>query len=197
MTQLAALSDRTRRLTGLDGIWVLIGADSVVFAILFASFMAERRHDPGIFEASRQTLNADLGGVDTLILLTSSWLVAMAIQALKQDQTERVSRFLLAGALTGVLFVASKAVEYAGTIAHGITPATNSFYMWYFTLTGIHLLHVVMGIALLSFVWLRSRRGLYGRDNAELPESVAVFWHLVDYVWIVLFPLLYLMKAAT
>lgn len=90
----------------------------------------------------------------------------------------------------------SKAIEYSGKIAQGITPATNSFYMWYFTLTGIHLLHVLLGTGLLTFVWLRSRRGRYRSTNAAVPESVASFWHLVDYLWIVLFPLLYLMKAA-
>ncbi len=192
----AAPAARTGRLPGVDGIWALIGADSVVFAILFASFMTERRHAPGLFEASRQSLNLDLGGIDTLILLTSSWTVARAIQALRRDQTRRMSRYLLAGALTGVLFMVTKVVEYIGKIAQGITPATNSFYMWYFTLTGIHLLHVLLGTGLLSFVWLRSRRGRYGSTNAAVPESVASFWHLVDYLWIVLFPLLYLMKAA-
>ena len=155
VTASAAQLDRARRLPGLEGIWALIGADSVVFAILFASFMAERRHDPGLFEASRQTLNVDLGGIDTLILLTSSWLVALAIRSLKRDQTQQMSRYLLAGVLTGALFMVSKVVEYSGKIGHGITPATNPFYMWYFILTGIHLLHVLLGTGLLTWVWLR------------------------------------------
>lgn len=196
MTLSAAPVARTGRLPGVDGIWALIGADSVVFAILFASFMTERRHNPALFEASRHTLNLDLGGIDTLILLTSSWTVALGIRALKRDQVEQASRYLLAGALTGALFMVSKAIEYSGKIAQGITPATNSFYMWYFTLTGIHLLHVLLGTGLLTFVWLRSRRGRYRSTDAAVPESVASFWHLVDYLWIVLFPLLYLVKAA-
>lgn len=187
---------RAGRLPGLEGIWALIGADSAVFAVLFASFMVERRHDPGLFEASRLTLDVNLGGVDTLILLTSSWLVALAIQALRRDQTDKMARYLLGGALTGVLFLVSKVLEYAVKISHGITPATNSFYMWYFTLTGIHLLHVILGTGLLTVVWLRTRRGRHRSANPAVPESVASFWHLVDYVWIVLFPLLYLMKAA-
>jgi len=86
VTLSAAPVARTGRLPGLDGIWALIGADSVVFAILFASFMTERRHNPALFEASRHTLNLDLGGIDTLILLTSSWTVALGIRALKRDQ---------------------------------------------------------------------------------------------------------------
>lgn len=196
VTVSAAPAARTGRLPGVDGIWALIGADSVFFAILFASFMTERRHNHTLFEVSRQSLDRDLGGIDTLILLTSSWTVALAIQALKRDQIQRMSRYLLAGALTGALFMVSKVIEYTAKIADGITPATNSFYMWYFTLTGIHLLHVLLGTGLLTFVWLGSRRGRYRSTNAVLPESVASFWHLVDYLWIVLFPLLYLMKVA-
>ena len=193
-----ATADRVkpRRLPGVDGVWVAIGADSVIFAILFLTFMQDRLKDPAVFEASRHTLNINFGGIDTLILLTSSWSVALAIQALKRDLVDRVPRYLLGGALTGVLFMVSKSIEYFQKFAEGLTPATNPFYMWYFTLTGIHLLHVVFGTSLLTYVWIRSRRGAYSSSNRVVPECVASYWHLVDLLWIVIFPLLYLMKAA-
>jgi nitric oxide reductase NorE protein len=138
----------------------------------------------------------NLGGLDTLILLTSSWSVALAIQALKRGLLDRVPWFLLGGVFTGVLFVGSKSFEYFQKFVHGITPGTNPFYMWYFTLTGIHLAHVVAGTSLLTYLWIRSRRGAYDSSHRVMPECVASFWHLVDLLWIVLFPLLYLMKAA-
>jgi nitric oxide reductase NorE protein len=184
-----------RRLPGVDGVWVFIGADSVIFGILFFSFMQERLHNPAMFEASRQTLNMHLGGIDTLILLTSSWFVALAIQALKRDLVGRVPRYLLGGVLTGLMFVVSKSIEYFQKFAHGITPGTDAFYMWYFTLTGIHLTHVLIGTSLLTYLWIRSRRGAYNSSHRVVPECIASFWHLVDLLWIVLFPLLYLMKA--
>jgi nitric oxide reductase NorE protein len=184
------------RLPGVEGIWALIGADSVLFGIMFLSFMQDRLHNPEVVEASRQTLNISLGGLDTLILLTSSWTVALAIQALKRDLVDRVPRYLLAGMLTGLLFVVSKSFEYFQKITDGITPATNTFYMWYFTLTGIHLVHVLLGLGLLTYVWTRSRRGKYSSATRTVPECVASFWHLVDLLWLVLFPLLYLMKAS-
>jgi len=187
---------KPRRLPGVDGIWVFIGADSVIFAILFLSFMQDRLKNPAVFEASRQTLNMHLGGLDTLILLTSSWSVALAVQAMKRDQIDREPRLLLGGAVTGLMFMASKSVEYFQKFAHGITPGTNPFFMWYFTLTGIHLAHVVTGTSLLTYLWVRSRRGTYDHLHRAVPESVASFWHLVDLLWVVLFPLLYLMKAA-
>jgi nitric oxide reductase NorE protein len=186
---------KPRRLPGVDGVWVFIGADSVIFAILFLSFMQERLKNPDVFETSRQTLNMHLGGIDTLILLTSSWSVALAVQAMKRDQIDREPRLLLGGAVTGLMFVASKSIEYFEKFAHGITPGTNPFFMWYFTLTGIHLIHVVVGTSMLTYLWIRSRRGTYDHLHKAVPESVASYWHLVDLLWIVLFPLLYLMKA--
>lgn len=193
-----ATADRkkSRRLPGVDGVWVAIGADSVIFAILFGSFMHARMQDPAVFEASRQTLNMHLGGIDTLILLTSSWFVALAVQAMKRDQIDREPRLLLGGAITGLMFMVSKSIEYFEKFASGITPATNDFYMWYFTLTGIHLLHVIFGTSLLTYLWIRSRRGTYDHLHRAVPECVASYWHLVDLLWIVLFPLLYLLKAA-
>jgi nitric oxide reductase NorE protein len=186
---------KPRRLPGVDGVWVFIGADSVIFAILFLSFMQDRLHNPAMFEASRHTLNMNLGGIDTIILLTSSWAVALAVQALKRDLVDRVPRYLLGAVLTGVLFMVSKSVEYFEKFADGITPATNAFYMWYFTLTGIHLIHVVFGTSLLTYLWINSRRGTYSSSNRVVPECVASYWHLVDLLWIVIFPLLYLQKA--
>lgn len=185
-----------KRLPGVDGIWVLIGADSVVFGLLFASFMQARLADPGAFEASRQTLNADVGGANTVVLLTSSWAVALAVQALRSDHSVRAQRCLLMAVLTGLTFVAFKSVEYAEKVASGVTPGTSDFYMWYFVLTGIHLVHVLLGLGLLTHVLFRTRRGGYDSARIVVPECAASFWHLVDLLWIVLFPLLYLMKAA-
>lgn len=195
---MVAVAERVkpRRLPGVDGIWVFIGADSVIFAILFLSFMQERLKNPAMFEASRHTLNMHLGGIDTLILLTSSWSVALAVQAMKRDLVHLEPRYLLGGAITGLMFVVSKSVEYFLKFTHGLTPGTNPFFMWYFTLTGIHLAHVVVGTTLLTYLWIRSRRGTYDHLHKAVPESVASYWHLVDLLWVVLFPLLYLMKAA-
>jgi nitric oxide reductase NorE protein len=183
-----------RRLPGVDGIWVVIGLDAVVFLLLFASFQNERRAAPALFEVSRRTLNKDLGGADTLILLTSSWLVALAIQAVRRDRTDRLRQLLFAAACTGTLFVASKTVEYIEKLASGTTPATNAFYSWYFLLTGVHLVHVLAGICALGYVWKRARIGSYTSERYLVLECVALFWHLVDLLWIVLFPLLYLQR---
>ena len=194
LTEVVIPADRPtkpRRLPGVDGVWVFIGADATIFAILFMNFMKDRLKAPGLFEASSHTLNYNLGGLDTLILLTSSWLVALAVQAAKSGELGRVPRFLLGGVLTGCAFVVSKSTEYTEKFVAGITPNTDAFYMWYFTLTGIHLLHVLVGTGLLTYLWIKARRK---NINIKGIECIASYWHLVDLLWIVLFPLLYLLQ---
>jgi nitric oxide reductase NorE protein len=182
---------KPRRLPGVVGVWVFIGADSVIFALLFLSYMQDRRKDPAAFEASSNTLNYNLGGLNTLILLTSSWLVALGVIAARRGEPARAHRFLLGGVLTGCAFVVSKLIEYAEKFAIGITPVTDAFFTWYFTMTGLHLLHVVAGTGLLTYLWIKARRTV----NITTAECVASYWHLVDLLWIVLFPLLYLVQG--
>lgn len=183
-----------RRLPGVDGLWVFIGFDAVIFALLFASFMSDRRGDPELFEVSRRSLNFHVGGLNTLVLLTSSWLVALAVQAAKRAESNRVAGFLLGGMLTGALFVIVKSAEYAVKLSDGINPGSDTFFTWYFVLTGVHLTHVVVGTALLCWVWRRSRRRRDSPGEVIVLECVASFWHLVDLLWLVLFPLLYLQR---
>ena len=192
----ACVRPATRRLPGVDGIWVLIGVDSVVFVLLFVSFMQARMADPQLFDDARVTLNRNLGGINTVILLTSSWAVALSVQALRDGSPVRAKRFLAGALVAGGAFVGFKLFEYVDKIGHGITPVTNDFYMWYFALTGIHLVHVLIGLGLLGYVFVGIRRGTYDRARLVVPECVASFWHLVDFLWVVLFPLVYLMEVA-
>lgn len=179
----------------MEGVWVFITADLAIFALLFGSFLYDRYLDPELFEASRETLNINLGGIDTLILLTSSWFAALAVDALKRNDHVAVPRYLVGAIVTGLAFVISKSIEYGEKFSVGLTPGTNTFYMWYFTLTGIHLLHVLAGTALLTLVWAQARRRIAaGGVNRALLECAASFWHLVDLLWIILFPLLYLLR---
>lgn len=99
------------RLPGLEGIWAFIATDAAVFLLLFGSFLYARHADPALFEASRRTLDATLAGLDTLILLTGSWLVALGVRALADDRPDQAPALLLGGTASGVLFVVSKAVE--------------------------------------------------------------------------------------
>lgn len=186
---------KARRIPGVEGVWVFVGADMFFFAVLFMSFMTERAKAVGTFEASRQLLNQDIGGINTLILLTSSWLVVRGVQAAKAGDYQRVPRFLLGGLVFGLGFLVSKAFEYGAKFSAGITPLTDDFFMFYFALTGIHLLHVIGGSVVLLVFYLRARANRITPDNVAHLEAGGIYWHMVDLLWIMLFPLLYLLKA--
>jgi nitric oxide reductase NorE protein len=189
-----AATSKPRRLPGVEGIWVFVAGDMTIFGILFVSFMLDRRKETGLFEASRHGLNPNFGGVNTLILLTSSWLMALAVNAARRGRTRVATAFLASTFLCGVAFMASKAIEYTGKAEHGVGMLTNPFYMYYFTLTGIHLAHVFAGVVVLAVLWTRSRAGAYHANNVRTLETGATYWHMVDLLWIMLFPLLYLMR---
>ena len=184
----------TRRLPGVEGVWVFIGADLVIFCVLFQSFMQDRKKDPGLFELSRHALNYNFGGVNTLILLTSSWFAALAVDATKRDNLTQVPRYIAGAFACGLAFMVSKAIEYTGKLSAGISVHTNDFFMWYFSLTGIHLLHAVVGNVLLAMVWFKARKSTFDGTHRVFLECVVSYWHMVDLLWIMLFPLLYLMR---
>lgn len=185
-------AETTRRIPGIEGVWVLIVGDMVIFALLFGSFMSARLKDPEVFESARHALNPDRGGINTLLLLTSSWCVVMALHAIRGDRRPVAVRWLGFGILGGLGFAVSKVLEYAAEIGAGHTAGSGDFFMYYFMMTGIHLVHVLVGTLILSIFWFRWRKA-EPTSHAGF-ESAAVFWHMVDLLWIVLFPLLYLVR---
>ncbi len=184
----------TRRVPGAEGIWVFVAFDMLFFFLLFMLFMTGRRTAPEVYEAGRLTLDPNYGGINTLILLTSSWLFVLALEAARGDRVQETGRWLMAALLCGVAFGVSKAFEYGDKLAAGLTPATNDFYMYYFVLTGFHLLHVIGGCVMLGVFWNMARGGAFNRQRLVVIECGGLYWHMVDLLWIVLFPLLYLMR---
>src|ERR1700681_3494685 len=183
-----------RGLPGEEGVWVFIAADMVLFGVLFFSFIFERSKNVDLFNHSRQMLDLNYGGVNTLILVTSSWFVVLAVDAAKRKKVRQVPHFIALAVLLGTAFSVLKVMEYRDKLSAGISMLTNDFYMFYFTLTGIHFLHVVAGTILLVIIWTRARKGAYTSGNCVGLESSASYWHMVDLLWIVLFPLLYLIR---
>jgi nitric oxide reductase NorE protein len=182
-----------RRIPGIEGVWVLIAGDLVIFALLFGSFMSARLKHPALFEASRHALDYHRGGLNTLLLLTSSWCVVSALRAVRADHRAEALRWLGFGILGGAGFAVSKVLEYVSEVHAGHTAGSGDFFMYYFMMTGIHLVHVIVGTAVLTVFWFR------WKDPSRKPavtgfESAAIFWHMVDLLWIVLFPLLYLVR---
>jgi nitric oxide reductase NorE protein len=180
---------------GEVGIWIFVLTDILLeFSTIFALFLVKRAADPAVFARSRATLNPHLGLVNTLLLLTSSLFVALAIQALRRGERDRAAALFVWARGLGLGFVMVKVLEYVLKVASGLTPMTNSFYMYYFAATGLHLVHVLIGIAYLTYVLNGARRYAARPHELRSAEITATFWHMVDLVWIILFPLLYLVS---
>lgn len=183
-----------RHYPGEGGLWAFVLGDMAMFLVLFCVFISYRANSVELFNQSQETLNKDLGAINTIILLISSWFVFIAVRAAKMGLGRIVTPCILIAFLCGGGFTYIKIVEWGEKVAAGISLTTNGFYEFYFILTGIHLLHLIFGMGVLIFMAVRSWRGSFaGRDVAVL-ESGATFWHMVDLLWIVLFPLLYLLK---
>lgn len=191
-TASAGAEPSRRHIPGEPGVWVFIFGDMAVFALLFGAYMYERGQDPELFAASQAELAPAFGAVNTLLLLLGSMLVVLAMRALVAGVRGR-ARALIAGAIgCGLGFSALKVVEYSQKVAVDQTPATDDFFLYYFVLTGIHWLHLVVGLAVLGLMLHLSADAERARRRFPIIEGGACYWHLVDLLWIVLFPLLYL-----
>ena len=188
------LEKKARHLPGVEGIWVFVIADMTVFGVLFTCFMVGRRQNPALFEASRHALNPNFGGINTLILLTSSLFVVLAVHSVKKNRLSAASYHLAGAFLCGLAFMVSKGIEYTEKLNANITLLTNDFYMYYFTLTGIHLAHVVAGNVVLFVLWSKARAETIDPEHPVVLECGATYWHMVDLLWVMLFPLLYLLR---
>jgi nitric oxide reductase NorE protein len=185
---------RRYHVPGETGIWVFIFGDMMVFAIMFATYLYYRGKDATLFNASQQQLNPDFGLVNTLLLLASSLLVVLAVGVVRAG-TRRPAQPLILGAIgCGVAFSLLKVVEYSGKLDAGITPQTNQFFMFYFVLTGLHWFHLAIGLAVLGYMYFSARRTSLDVKQFAWFEGAGCYWHMVDLLWIVLFPLLYLVN---
>jgi nitric oxide reductase NorE protein len=184
-----------KHVPGEAGAWIFILGDMCVFAVFFSVYLIQRGHDPVLFAHSQEALNRNFGALNTILLLVSSLFVVLAIRAVRSPSQRRLAPRLVLGALAcGGSFIVVKAFEYHEKIAAGITPATNDFYMYYFVLTGLHLFHLVIGMAVLIVLWRFSRKPELSKHQLAFFEGGACFWHMVDLLWIVLFPLLFLAR---
>lgn len=183
-----------RSLPGDFAIWVFIWAELLVFAILFVSYAVVRARHLAMFDAMQASLDRNAGAVNTLLLIGGSWCVARAVAAIKLDLQKAALRWLGFGILAGGGFLVVKLFEYSAKFAAGINLTTNVAYMFYLSLTMFHFLHVILGMVILTAVWLKARRGGYAAAEHHGMETGASYWHMVDLVWLVLFPLVYVMR---
>jgi len=189
---------KTKYPPGDFGIWIIIYIELITFGAFFLGYAYTRRLHVELFNASQLLLDQRAGFINTLILITSSWLVVKAVHAIKhmkKNEANKEAAHLLLGAMgLGSVFLLIKMIEFSGKYAQGINLSTNTFFMFYFILTIFHFLHVLLGVIILFNLYQNTKVGQYSAQNYRGLETGASYWHMVDLLWIILFPLIYIIR---
>jgi cytochrome c oxidase subunit 3 len=189
------------------GFWLFLATEILLFGGLFAAYFYFHHEYPVTFRECGHQLDWKLGAVNTTVLLVSSWTMAMGVRSAATSQKGPMLRYLALTLLGALIFLGVKYVEYSSKYEHGFMPGRfftdphgdlahvehpNLFFSLYFTMTGLHGLHVLVGAGLIAWIMKAGARGRF-HANYYLPvDLVGLYWHLVDLIWIFLFPLLYL-----
>jgi heme/copper-type cytochrome/quinol oxidase subunit 3 len=186
--------------TGLNNakmaIWLFLASEVMLFGALFATYIFIRVLSPNFPAMTADfPLNVPLAMVNTFVLITSSVTMVMAWASLKMNQPGKSNMWLGITFLCGVGFMVIKAIEYTGKIEHHIYPSTNNFYAIYYTMTGLHGIHVLGGMIVMGYFLLIGKKMWKTEPDryAGRIEVTGLYWHFVDLVWIFLFPVLYLL----
>lgn len=187
----AEIPGAERIASGKIAVWWFLASEVMVFGGLMGTFILFRIAHGG-WNAQAANVNWRLGAFNTLLLVTSSLTMILALSASQAGRRERSARFLLLTVLLGLAFLGVKSFEYQHEISEGFTPTSNLFWSFYFILTGLHAIHVLAGIVLNASLYIAAIRGKLWAGNASRIEFAGLYWHFVDVVWIFLFPLVYL-----
>ena len=194
------------------GMWVFLAQELLFFSGLFVAYGVYRSWYPEMFKAASHQLDKIMGGTNTVVLLFSSFTAAMAVPSSQLGKQKETGRFLLVTIACAFGFLIIKFFEYRHKFEAGLLPSryyhphlehlaagspplpqnTGSFFGIYFMMTGVHGIHVIVGIGVLIWIYLRNQRGDFSKEFFTPVDIAALYWHLVDLVWIYLFPLLYL-----
>ncbi len=185
------------------GMWLFIFTELLLFGGLFIVYSIYRYMNPEAFHLAAEELNTSIGAINTVLLLVSSMTIAMSTSAL-QYKKKRTTQFLLGiTVLIGLIFLVNKYFEWGVKFEHGIWPGSEHmlndfsqgeilFFGLYFIMTGLHALHIIIGLGIIVAAMIRIHKGTVNENRAALLENAGLYWHLVDLIWIFLFPLFYL-----
>jgi cytochrome c oxidase subunit 3 len=187
------------------GMWIFLASELLLFAGLFALYAAYRAHAPAAFHFGATHSTKVLGSINTAVLLTSSTCVAPGVHALREGRHKLASLLVLVTMLFGIVFLGIKFVEYAKHFEEGIQPGGQGYFFvlhpdpglapfWtlYYVSTGLHAIHVFVGTTILGFALVGVAKRVITVERAHVLENAALYWHLVDLIWIFLWPLYYL-----
>jgi cytochrome c oxidase subunit 3 len=189
-------------LASKTGMWLFLFTEMLLFGGLFVVYSVYRFRNPIAFHLAAEELSVTIGTINTIILLISSSMIAMSITAI-QLKNKKLSLLLLGVTIfLGLAFLVNKYFEWGGHIKEHIYPGSSIlalrgqgdvlFYGLYFFMTGLHALHIIIGLVFIGFIFVKILRDKITFDNYVLLENSGLYWHLVDLIWIFLFPLFYL-----
>jgi cytochrome c oxidase subunit III len=191
------------------GMWLFLATEILMFSGLFLAYFITRMFYPEMVLEAHEQLSKIHGGVNTIVLLTSSYTMALAVRSAQTSNTAGIKRYILMTMACGGIFMVVKYFEYSAKFEHGLLPGRfysahlhglhidglpHIFYAVYFMMTGLHGIHVMIGLGVMAWIYRRASRGDFSATNYAAVENTGLYWHLVDLVWIFLFPLLYLVK---
>lgn len=185
---------KSGRLPGDLAMWFFILAELTVFAILILAFVVAQVLYPDMFAEGRQALDSSIGLALTLSLLTSGLFAAMAVEQVRSQRPLAASALLAAAVVVSCVYVVMKMNEYLHLGGLGLDIERNTFFTLYWILTGFHFLHVLLGMVILAWMAVRCRQRLYTPESCSGLESGVLYWHMVDLVWVLLFPLVYVLN---
>jgi len=181
-----------RFVPGQPDMWAFVLFESVVFAAYFTVYVIRRTQSPEIFLRAQAKLSLAVGLFNTLVLLASSWSAARCVQAARQRSYSPALTHAFLTVFFGSVFLVSKVFEWSAEIHQGLGFTANEFFSFYYFLTGIHFLHLLIGFVVLGIVvhqlWSPARR------SQLIIETGATYWHTIDYLWVMIFALLYVMR---
>ena len=177
---------------GKLGTWMFLASEVMLFGGLISAYIILRSGSPDIVIPSKEMMGVPLATLNTLVLILSSVTVVLALSAIQDDDIPGFARNLAITIACGFVFLLIKAYEYNHKWHEGITISSNVFGSFYYTLTGLHMVHVIGGIGLNLFILWCGLRGEYSSQNHLRVECAGLYWHFVDLVWVILFPILYL-----
>ena len=187
------------------GMWAFLAQEVLFFGGLFTGYTVYRSYYPDAFIAGSHLLDIRLGGFNTVVLIASSLTMALAVNAAQNSKRRPLVGYLVATLVLGCVFLGVKVIEYTDKFTHHHVPGydfqwdgllANSvqiFYSFYFVMTGMHALHMIIGVAVITPLIIKAARGHFSKDYYSPIEMFGLYWHFVDIVWIFLFPLLYLL----
>jgi heme/copper-type cytochrome/quinol oxidase subunit 3 len=192
-TAVATIETNTGISNAKLGTWSFLASEVMLFGGLISAYVILRSGSAHMAIPPREMMGIPLATLNTFVLISSSVTMVLALAAIQEGSIPRFSRYLGLTILGGFIFLIIKAYEYDHKWHEGITLSSNLFGSFYYTLTGLHMLHVTGGIILNFYILYAGRRGDFTPDSHERVECAGLYWHFVDLVWVILFPILYLL----